>query len=68
MSHSNFRRLLDRGRKAGLNTAELYRALSGRQPFPGDGAAGQPDSNGYVAQVQANGQRSYQPQTERFPE
>lgn len=65
MSHSNYRRLLDRGRKAGLNTTELYRALSGRQPLPGDGPAGQADSNGYVAQVQANGQRSYHPHTER---
>lgn len=65
MSHSDYRRLLDRGRKAGLNTSELYRALSGRQPAAGDGPAGLPDSNGFIAQVQANGQRSYQPQRRR---
>jgi hypothetical protein len=57
--------MLDRGRKAGLNTAELYRALSSRQPMLGDGPTGQADSNGFVAQVQPNGQRCYLPQTRR---
>jgi len=65
MSYSNYQRLLNRGRKAGLNTTELYSALSGRQPLLGDAPTGQPDSNGFVAQVQANGQRSYRPQTRR---
>jgi hypothetical protein len=65
LSHSHYRRLLDRGRKAGLNTSELYRALSGRQPGAGDTPNGQLDSNGFIAQVQANGQRCYQPQPPR---
>jgi hypothetical protein len=65
MSQSHYRRLLDRGRKAGLNTNELYRALAGRQPLIGDGPAGQADSNGFVAHVQPNGQRCYLPQTPR---
>ncbi len=65
MSHSNYRQLLDRARKAGLNTRELYRALAGRQVVPGDGPSGEPDSNGYVAQVQANGHCSYRPQPRR---
>ncbi len=65
MSHSSYRRLLDRGRKAGLNTRELYSALAGRQPLAGDGPSGQPDSNGFVAHVQANGQRCYEPQPPR---
>jgi hypothetical protein len=60
MSHSSsIRRLVDRGRKAGLNARELYQALAGRQPTPGDQPIGQSDNNGYVAQVQANGQRIY---------
>jgi hypothetical protein len=61
MSRSTYRRMLDRGRKAGLSTGELYRALSTRQPTIGDEPVGKPDSNGYVAKVEANGQRTYQP-------
>jgi hypothetical protein len=63
MSNTDYRRMLDRGRKAGLNTRELYQALAGRQPVAGE--AGQSDSNGFIAQVQANGQRNYQPQPPR---
>jgi hypothetical protein len=65
MSHSSHRRLIDRGRKAGLNANELYRALSTRQPAPGDEPVGRADINGYVAKVEANGQRSYQPPPEK---
>jgi hypothetical protein len=53
------RRLLDRGRKAGVVTADLYRALSSRPPFAGDTTPGHTDCNGYVIQVGANGQRTY---------
>jgi hypothetical protein len=66
MSHSSYQQLLDRARKAGLGTSELYRALSGRQFLGHDTPPDQADSNGYVAQVQANGQRSYQPQATRI--
>ena len=65
MSHSQHRRFLDRGRKAGLNTADLYRALSARPPVAGDGPTGQPDSNGYVGTVTSTGQRTYAPQPRR---
>ncbi len=65
MTGSHYRRLLDRGRKAGLNTSELYRALSARPPVAGDAPAGQADSNGYVVTVTTSGQRSYAPQVRR---
>ena len=65
MSHnSSLRRLLDRGRRAGLNARELYQALTARQPAPGDHPVGRTDSNGYVAHISANGQRTYQPQSD----
>ncbi len=60
MSQSTHRRMLDRGRKAGLNARELYQALSAHKPVPGDQPAGKSDSNGFVAQVQQNGQRSHE--------
>jgi hypothetical protein len=60
MSRSSHRRMLDRGRKAGLNANELYRALSAHKPSIGDESNGKADSNGYVAQVQVNGQRTYE--------
>lgn len=59
MSHSTHRRMLDRGRKAGLNARELYQALSAHKPPPGDAPTGKSDGNGFVAQVQQNGQRTY---------
>jgi hypothetical protein len=52
--------MLDRGRKAGLYASDLYRALSAHRPPPGDDAAGKTDSNGYIPQVQANGQRKFE--------
>ena len=61
MNRSTMRRMLDRGRKAGLNTTDLYRALSSRPPSVGDTTPGQSDCNGYVTQIGANGQRSYVP-------
>ncbi len=61
MSHSDYRRLLDHGRKAGLNTTELYSALSTRAPEATESAPGHSDSNGYVAGVNATGQRVYRP-------
>lgn len=65
MNHSSHRRLLDRGRKAGLTTAELYRALSARPPSAQDGPPGQPDCNGYVVSVTSTGQRCYSPPVKR---
>lgn len=45
--HSDLRALINRGRRSGLNTAELYQALSGRRPQSGD-QPGQVDANGFV--------------------
>jgi hypothetical protein len=52
--------MLDRGRKAGLNARELYQALSARQPSPGDAPIGKSDCNGFIAKIDANGQRTYE--------
>jgi hypothetical protein len=65
MTHSPMRRMLDRGRKAGLSMADLYRALSSRPSAVGDTTPGQTDCNGYVTRIDANGQRTYVPQTPR---
>jgi hypothetical protein len=60
MSHTDYRTLLNRGRKAGLNTAELYSAMAAR-PAAGDGPTGQADANGFVSAVDQRGQRVYRP-------
>ena len=65
MTHSPMRRMLDRGRKAGLSMNDLYRALSSRPSAVGDTMPGQADCNGYVTLIDANGQRTYVPQTPR---
>ena len=49
MSQHHTRALLELGRKAGLHTGELYRALTSRPPSPGEAPTGQADTNGYVA-------------------
>jgi hypothetical protein len=57
----DYRTLIDRGRKAGLGTSEIYRALASRQPEVGDHSQGQADGNGFVSGIGTNGQRIYQP-------
>lgn len=59
MSHTDYRTLIDRGRKAGLNTRELYQAIATRRPD--DALRGQADGNGYVSIYNRSGQRIYQP-------
>src|SRR5262245_43453753 len=59
--HSNYQTLINRGRKAGLNTRELYSAISvhpveGREQLPG-----QADPNGFVSGVDAHGHRVSRP-------
>ena len=54
MSHTDYRTLIARGRKAGLTTNELYAALSARPPEGGDEQPGQSDSNGYVTDFNGN--------------
>lgn len=61
MGHSDYRTLLDRGRKAGLGTSELYQALAARPAANSDPPTGQCDSNGYVSQFDQNGHRVFVP-------
>ena len=58
---TDYRTLLNRGRKAGLNTRELYSAMSASAVEGGDQHPGQADSNGFVSSVNQRGQRIYRP-------
>lgn len=60
MSRRDFRTLIDRGRKAGLGTSDLYRAMAG-QPAHGQFGPGQTDGNGFVPLYDEQGQRVYRP-------
>ena len=60
MRHSDYRTLIDRGRKAGLKTAELYNAITSRPPEAGD-VIGQADGNGFISAFDRQGQRVYRP-------
>lgn len=60
MSRTDYRSLIDRGRKAGLGTAELYRAMAARRPEAGEHVA-EADGNGFVSGYRENGQRVYRP-------
>jgi hypothetical protein len=57
MRHTDYRTLVDRGRKAGLRTAELYSAIAARRPEAGDQAGGLSDGNGFVAGFDQQSQR-----------
>jgi hypothetical protein len=61
MSHTDNRTLIDRGRKAGLGTSEIYRAISARRPGDADMGVGQADCNGFVSTYNQAGQRVYRP-------
>jgi hypothetical protein len=60
MIHSDYRTLVDRGRKAGLRTSELYSAISAR-PLELSDPAGEADGNGFVSGINQNGQRVFRP-------
>jgi hypothetical protein len=60
MRHTDYRTLIDRGRKAGLKTAELYNAITARPPEAADGV-GQADGNGFISAFDQQGQRVYRP-------
>jgi hypothetical protein len=60
MSHTDYRTLIDRGRKAGLGTSELYRAITSHRP-EGTEPVGQADCNGFISCYEPNGQRTYRP-------
>ena len=61
MSHTDYRTLVDRGRKAGLRTSELYVALSTRAPEANDPGNGRSDGNGYVSGRSQTGHLVYHP-------
>jgi hypothetical protein len=61
MGKSDSRTLINNGRKAGLNTREIYDALATRPPetqAPNEGAA---DGNGFVLVYMPHGRRVYRP-------
>ncbi len=57
---TDVRTLINRGRKAGLRTNELYSALAGR-PAEGRDVQGQADSNGYILGTNLEGRNVYRP-------
>jgi len=59
----DYRTLITLGRKAGLQTSEIYQALSARRPEAGDQVPGQADGNGFIHTYGRNGQRVYLPCT-----
>lgn len=61
MSRSDNSSLIARGRKAGLGTRELYAALSARPPEGQENQPGTSDENGFVPDVNEQGQRVYRP-------
>ena len=60
MGRRDFRTLIDRGRRAGLGTGDLYRAMAG-QPASRYLGPGQTDSNGFTTHYDEHGQRVYRP-------
>ena len=61
MSHSNYLTLIDRGRKAGLGTRELYSAMATRPSEGDEQGQGQVDGNGFVSTYDQEGKRVYRP-------
>lgn len=57
----DYRRMISLGRKAGLNTNDLYRAMATRRPEASDRNSETADGNGYVPFYGANGQRIFRP-------
>jgi hypothetical protein len=66
MSQTEYQSLLNRGRKSGLKTTELYQALTARQPQPAE-CNGQGDANGFVAHLDGHCHPVYQPAEDRKP-
>jgi hypothetical protein len=61
MSHRDYHNLIHMGRKAGLNTAELYRAMTTRPLDRQSVGTGQTDCNGFVCDFAAGGRVEYRP-------
>jgi len=67
MGRLDYRTLIDRGRKAGLQTSELYGALSASSR---EGVYRQPglsDGNGFVSSFDQHGQLVYKPVNSQVP-
>lgn len=61
MSHHDYRALINMGRKAGLNTSELYRAMSTRPLERTDMNQTSADCNGFYGGYSASGKVEYRP-------
>jgi hypothetical protein len=61
MRRSDYNKLLDHGRKAGLHTGEIYQALATRQMEAHDNSNRQADGNGFVSDQAPGGHRVYRP-------
>jgi hypothetical protein len=61
MRHTDYRTLVDRGRKAGLNSVDLYNALTARRREAGDHNIGETDGNGIVPGFDQHGQSVFRP-------
>jgi hypothetical protein len=59
--NTHYQALINRGRKAGLTTRELYSAMAGRPVEGCDDMLGRADCNGYVPSISPQGQRIYRP-------
>jgi hypothetical protein len=67
MRRSSYSTLIDHGRKAGLQTAEMYAALMGERIAPGD-RAGETDGNGLIADHDVHGYPVFKPDSTARPE
>jgi hypothetical protein len=66
MTHgTNYRTLISRGRKAGLSTGDLYRAMATRPSEGVDQPPGEVDGNGFVAGIDQQGRRVFRPASGR---
>ncbi len=61
MRYCDYRTLVNRGRKAGLGTADLYSAMVTRAAEAREIANGQTDPNGYVVAIDEFGHRIFRP-------
>ncbi len=61
MSRSDYRTLVDRGRRAGLNTRELYQAMATRPLDAPQLLMGRTDGNGYISGYDQQGHQVYRP-------
>jgi hypothetical protein len=61
MKRLDHRTMLNWGRRAGLNTRELYSAMTGGRFTTQDMGTGEADGNGFVTDVGYAGKRVYRP-------